>query len=185
MVSRRSSAAFQKARWLSNQAEAVVIPSAESRQRCRRPSIRRSSSPDSSSTRMCREIAGCEIGNADAISPTLSGPRASRSTIRRRVGSARAPKTASKRCSLTIMLYNNIVKSAHRQGAEEQSGPGSNNRSRFACVDGTAMLRYTPTFVAPLAWTIGEPASVSTRETKARTGVPVGPLACHADSLSR
>jgi len=38
----------------------------------------------------------------------------------------------------------------------------------------------------PFAWAAnGVPAIVSTSETSARTGIPVGPLACQADSFSR
>ena len=49
---------------------------------------------------MCFEIAASEIREGAASSPTEAGPRASRSTMRRRVVSASAWNTASSRSSL-------------------------------------------------------------------------------------
>ena len=51
--------------------------------------------PASDSTRMWREIAGCEMANGSASSLTVASPSASRARIPRRVGSARAAKVRS------------------------------------------------------------------------------------------
>ena len=54
-----------------------------------------------------------------------------------------------------------------------------------------AVARCLHTFISAVLAPLGEAfsapprASDSTSATKARTGVPVGPFACHADSLSR
>src|ERR1700761_3347127 len=66
-----------------------------------------------------------------AISPTVSGPCDSRSTIRRRVGSDRAEKTASS-CVvlLTIALYNYMVNRSRRQAPVAGSGGSAR---RVAC----------------------------------------------------
>ncbi len=67
------------------------------RQWCTRPSRRRASSPASSSTRRCFEMAGGDMSNGRASSPTeASGACASFARMARRVGSASAPKVASR-----------------------------------------------------------------------------------------
>ena len=55
-----------------------------------RPSTTRVTTPVSSSTFRCLEIAGFETANPRVASPTVAGPAARRSTIPRRIGCERA-----------------------------------------------------------------------------------------------
>lgn len=57
--------------------------------RCVRPSTVRTTTPASSSTFTCLEIAGLETPKPTVASPSLAGPLARRSTIPRRIGCAR------------------------------------------------------------------------------------------------
>jgi len=61
----------------------------------RLPSRRRTTSPASSSTRRCFEIAGSDIWNGRASTEGSDSPRASSARIARRVGSASAANVAS------------------------------------------------------------------------------------------
>src|SRR6185312_14132168 len=54
--------------------------------RCVRPSTTRVSTPVSSSTFRCLEIAGFDTPKPSVASPTVAGPTARRSTIPRRMG---------------------------------------------------------------------------------------------------
>ena len=65
-------------------------------QGCFAPCTRRTISPAFSSTRRCREIAGCDIWNGLASSMTVVSPSARRARMARRVGSERAEKVASR-----------------------------------------------------------------------------------------
>jgi hypothetical protein len=56
----------------------------------------RAISPARSSTLRCLETAGCDIAKGSASSLTVTSPDAKRARIARRVGSARAPKMASR-----------------------------------------------------------------------------------------
>ena len=72
-------------------------------------------SPACSSTLRCREIAGCDTVNGAANSATEASPWVSRVRIARRVGSASAPKTASRCSSVRVFssatgaIYNSLV----------------------------------------------------------------------------
>src|SRR5712692_7437273 len=62
------------------------------------PSTRRITSPASSSTFRCCEIAGCVTWKGSASSITVASPLARRARMARRVGSAKAEKAASRLC---------------------------------------------------------------------------------------
>src|ERR1700733_1478858 len=75
------------------------------------PSTRRTTSPASSSTFKCWEIAGCVISKVAASSITVASPLARRARIARRVGSAKAEKAASRfdtEC-ITESLYKEMI----------------------------------------------------------------------------
>src|SRR5207245_2370670 len=93
-LSNESSWPSQKLPSVAIHSSAPRIGSSIRRQWRIRPCFVRTSSPASSSTERCLEIAGSDISNGSASSPTEASPRVSRSTIARRVGSARAPKVA-------------------------------------------------------------------------------------------
>ncbi len=82
----------------------MVKPRMLRRQWCSRPSMRRWSRPHRSSTLTCLEIAGGVMVKPSDSSPTVRSPRASRSTMRLRVGSANAVRTSSNSRLLTIGL---------------------------------------------------------------------------------
>src|SRR4051794_8007629 len=79
-----------RARWRSIQSAASLITSWSSDSRCVRPSTTRVTTPVSSSTLRCLEMAGFETPNPLVASPTVAGPEASLSTMPRRIGWARA-----------------------------------------------------------------------------------------------
>src|SRR5260221_3934525 len=76
----------QRARWRSIQSAASSSTSGSSESRCVRPSITRVTTPVSSRTFRCLEIAGLDTPQPPVTSPTVAGPIASRSTIPRRIG---------------------------------------------------------------------------------------------------
>src|SRR4051794_747077 len=75
-----------RARWRSIQSAASVITSGFSEITCVRPSTTRVTTPVSSSTFRCFEMAGFETPKPAVASPTVAGPAARRSTIPRRMG---------------------------------------------------------------------------------------------------
>src|SRR5215208_4688020 len=83
------------ARWRSIHSDAPSSGACARRSVCLRPSIARTTTPASWSTRRWRLIAGLETGKPRVASPTLAGPVPSRSTIARRSGWARAAKLRS------------------------------------------------------------------------------------------
>src|SRR4051794_25704783 len=76
----------QRARCRSIQSAATLSTSGSSDSRCIRPSTTRLTTPVSSSTRRCLEIAGLDTPNPRVASPTVAGPTARRSTMPRRIG---------------------------------------------------------------------------------------------------
>src|SRR5215218_4074659 len=78
------------ARWRSIHSAASSSPFGSSERRCVRPSTIRVTTPVSSSTFRCLEIAGFETPNPRVASPTVAGPTARRSTMPRRIGCERA-----------------------------------------------------------------------------------------------
>src|SRR5829696_1651745 len=76
----------QRARWRSIQSAASLRTFGWSDSRCVRPSTTRSTTPVSSRTFRCLEIAGFDTPKPAVASPTVAGPAASRSTIPRRIG---------------------------------------------------------------------------------------------------
>ena len=64
-------------------------------------------SPALSSTLRCLEIAGWLMGNGSTSSFTVASPLASRAKMARRVGSAKAEKTASR--ALSVMNNQNVL----------------------------------------------------------------------------
>src|SRR5215217_2948077 len=80
----------QRARWRSIQSAASLSTSGSSDSRCVRPSTTRFTTPVSSRTFRCFEIAGFETPKSAVAAPTVAGPLASRSTIPRRIGCASA-----------------------------------------------------------------------------------------------
>ncbi len=79
------------------------------RQRRTRPSFFCRSRPARSSTRRCLEMAGSETLNGSANPITDEGPRASRASMARRVGSDRAEKVASSAASLYLTIWLSIT----------------------------------------------------------------------------
>jgi hypothetical protein len=98
----------------------------------------RNQRPARSSTFRCLETAGCDIAKGSASSLTVASPDARRARIARRVGSARAPKIAS-RCSVRIIRVDrSLCHSRCQSGAVEE-------RSFF-------MQALARPFQAPRAW---------------------------------
>src|ERR687895_1091168 len=80
----------QRARWRSIQSAASLSAWVSSDSRCVRPSTTRVTTPVSSKTFRCLEMAGLETPKPPVASPTVAGPPASRSTMPRRMGGERA-----------------------------------------------------------------------------------------------
>src|SRR5215218_8327498 len=76
----------QRARWRSIQSAASLSTSGSSESRCVRPTTTRDTTPVSSSTFRCLEIAGLDTPKPAVASPTVAGPTARRSTMPRRIG---------------------------------------------------------------------------------------------------
>src|ERR1035438_3936328 len=72
------------------------------------PSTRPATSPASSRTFKCCEIAGCVILNGPANSITVASPLARRASMARLVGSAKAANAASSP-SISIRLYKYLL----------------------------------------------------------------------------
>src|SRR5215210_3795506 len=107
----------QTARWRSIQSAASLITSGSSERRWVLPTITRVTTPVSSSTFRCLEIAGLDTPKPAVASPTVAGPSARRSTMPRRIGWESALNG-----SLTIKLT--VARASDRRiGAVTASGP--------------------------------------------------------------
>src|SRR6185436_11002003 len=117
----------QRTRWLSIQSAASPSARVSSERRCVRPSTTRVTTPVSSSTFRCLEIAGFETPKPPVASPTVAGPAARRSTMPRRIGCESALNG-----SLTIRLTVAVAAGRPKQGRKMRQAPrrpsGSSSR---------------------------------------------------------
>src|SRR5215207_5457336 len=98
----------QRARWRSIQSAASLSTPGSSDSRCVRPSTTRVTTPVSSRTLRCFEIAGFETPKPAVASPTVAGPAARRSTMPRRIGCESA-LNESLTTGLTISIRARLV----------------------------------------------------------------------------
>src|SRR6266852_3957979 len=98
-----------------------------------RPILVRVIRPDCSRTRRCLEMAGADMSNGSLSVPMEHVPRASCSSIARRVGSASAPNTASRESivSFTLRLASSADHVRRVKDVAFQTSGGGQEFGRF------------------------------------------------------
>src|SRR5262249_34985121 len=97
-----------------------------------RPSILRIPTPASSSTFTCREIVGFDTPKPSVASPIGTGPRASRSTIARRIGWASALNGS---LAITLTIHADDFRRASAHTSDPRAGCGRFTLGACNCVN--------------------------------------------------